>query len=122
VGTAGALLSQVETLVEKDRIVRAGILAQLAADAFFRFDENKPVVTLGDGICGARFDAGRVIAMVAQPGDVCHDYFGHLTAHLFIDPNPELAGVRLGFGVGCPVVADMFIFTGDLAAVAAIAY
>jgi hypothetical protein len=32
-----------------------------------------------------------------------------------------MAGVWLGPGVGCPVISDMLIFAGDLAAVTSIA-
>jgi hypothetical protein len=36
-------------------------------------------------------------------------------------PHPELSRIRLGLGVGGPIIADMFILAGNLAAVASIA-
>jgi hypothetical protein len=50
-----------------------------------------------------------------------HLYFGHGAPDMFGLPQPELAGIRLGLGVRRPVVADMLVLTGYLAAVAAVA-
>jgi len=36
-------------------------------------------------------------------------------------PHPELTGVRLGLGVGSPVVADMLVLAGNLAVVTPVA-
>jgi hypothetical protein len=37
-----------------------------------------------------------------------------------IEFHPELAGIRLGFGIGGPVIGDMLILAGNLAVVATI--
>jgi hypothetical protein len=59
--------------------------------------------------------------MHAQDGKVVHLDLGHGSPDILIQLQPELAGVRLGLGVRGPVVGDMLIFAGDLAAVTSIA-
>ena len=59
--------------------------------------------------------------MVAHLGQVAYLDLGHLAPNGFGKTDPELAGIGLGFGVGAPVVAHMFVLAGDLAAVAAVA-
>ena len=58
--------------------------------------------------------------MHAQDGKVVHLDLGHGSPDILIQLQPELAGVRLGLGVGCPVVGDMLIFAGDLATITSI--
>jgi hypothetical protein len=53
-------------------------------------------------------------------GNIVHFYLGHRAADELILFHPELAGVRLRFGVGRPVVADMFVLAGNLATIATI--
>jgi hypothetical protein len=66
VAAARALLGDVQILVEEDRIVRAGVRAQLAARALVRIDDHDAVVAFDDGAHLALLDAGRVVAVLAH--------------------------------------------------------
>jgi hypothetical protein len=61
-----------------------------------------------------------MVAMIAEKGHVRDPDVGDMAANLFRQANPELAGIRLRFGIGCPVVCYMLVFAGDLATVAAV--
>jgi hypothetical protein len=65
-------------------------------------------------------DTGGVVAVLAENRDIVHFNLGHGTADVFSKSHPELAGIRLWFGIGCPVVTDMLILAGNLAVVTAI--
>jgi hypothetical protein len=55
--------------------------------------------------------------MEAGHGDIMHFYLGYGTSDVLIQLHPELAGIRLGLGIRRPIITDVFVFAGDLAAV-----
>jgi len=57
----------------------------------------------------------------AEDGAVRDLDLGYGTPDELVLLEPELSGVGLWFGIRGPVVADMFVLAGDLAAVAAVA-
>ena len=59
-----------------------------------------------------------MLADMLHVGDL---YFGDLPSDNILDLHPELAGIRLRFGDGSPVIADMLILAGYLAVVASVA-
>ena len=59
--------------------------------------------------------------MVAQDGIVGYLDPGHLASDVLGQFQPELSGLRLGFGIRSPVIGHMLILAGDLAVVAAVA-
>jgi len=58
--------------------------------------------------------------MVAEGGDIVHLDLGDRPPDVLIQLQPELTGIRLGFGIRGPVIGDMLILAGDLTAVTAI--
>ena len=59
--------------------------------------------------------------MLAEDGNIMHFDLGNRAPDIFIEFQPELPGVRLGLGVGRPVVAYMLVLAGYLAGVASVA-
>jgi len=66
-------------------------------------------------------NTGRIITMMAQFWNVGHFHLWDLAPDVFVDTDPELSGVGLGFGVGGPIVGDVFIFAAYLTTIAAVA-
>jgi hypothetical protein len=60
--------------------------------------------------------------MLANIVRIAHPYLGHRALHDVGDFHPKLSGVRLGPGNWTPVIANVFVLTGDLAIVAAVTY
>jgi hypothetical protein len=119
---AGAFLSYVEIFVEVNGAVRTSVEAAPATRAFFRVYDNQPIFSFVYGaLYRACRETGRIFAVHTQCGDIVHLDLGHAAPDVFIHLKPELAGVRLGFGVWSPVVADMFVLAGNLAAIASVA-
>jgi hypothetical protein len=52
---------------------------------------------------------------------VVHLHLGRRTADKLVHLHPELSGIRLWLGVRSSVVANMLVFSGDLAGVATVA-
>jgi hypothetical protein len=119
-GASCALLSNVQIFIEKDGVMGAGIGAELAAHALLRVDNDQPIIALIDCLGFTIGDAGCIVAMVAHFGNIGHLDFGHLSANQLGQTQPELPGIGLRFGIGCPVVGHMFILASNLAAVAAV--
>ncbi len=59
--------------------------------------------------------------MLAYMVHIGHLNLGNGTSDLLLNFCPELPCVRLGLSDGRPVITDMFVLTGDLAVVAAVA-
>jgi hypothetical protein len=59
--------------------------------------------------------------MHAQDGKIVHINLWYSFSNELILLQPELPGVWLGLGVECPVVSDILILEGNLAAVTSIA-
>ena len=58
--------------------------------------------------------------MHAENGQIVHLHLGHCASDKLVLFQPELTGIRLRFGIGCPVIGDMLILAGNLAAVTTI--
>jgi hypothetical protein len=99
----------------------AGRLAESAAGAVLRLDENHTIITLYNRLELALLNAGRIIAMMAQFWNVGHLYLWDLTPDVLVDTDPELSGVGLGFGIGGPIVGDVFILAAYLTTITAVA-
>jgi hypothetical protein len=117
----GALLRYVRFVIEIDSPVRARLDAKTVSPALLGVDDYYPVVPLVDGVFPAGLEAGGIVAMLADIVQVAHpylrrrspDHIGHLV--------PEVAGIRLRFGIGRPVNADVLILAGNLAVVTTVA-
>jgi hypothetical protein len=121
-GTTGAFLSQIEVFIEIDSSVRAGIYAALTAGAFDRIDNNQTIFAAVDSAINfAGIHTGSITAVSAHNGIVSHLNSRNLTANKLIEFQPELADLRLRFGVRSPIIGYMFIFTSNLAVVTTIA-
>src|SRR5664279_3762727 len=96
---AGAFLGEVEALVEEDGVVRAGIHTRLATGALVGIDDDEAVIPLVDSVVhGAGRHARSLIAVLAGGGEEVHLHLGHGAPDELALPQPELAGVGLGFG------------------------
>jgi hypothetical protein len=122
VAATGAFLRDVQLFVQENKVMRAGIDAQLAAGAFYRVDDHQTIGALINCLRLAVGDAWSVVAVMAHLWDIADADMRYVTVYRFLHAEPELTGIWLGFGIGGPVVADMFVFTGNLTAVAAVAY
>src|SRR5450759_4195644 len=86
-----ALLGDVQRVVEVDHVlVGARLEAELIAAALVGVDDHGPVVALVDGVDVTGIDARGVVAVLADAVHVSHLDLGHLTAHVVVDPVPEL--------------------------------
>jgi hypothetical protein len=121
-GAEGTFLRDVEILVEiYNPGIRAGIDAVLPTGAFLGIDNYYSIVPLVYRPLFAGADAGRLVAVLAYRvvignldlRDRSPDHIGYL--------HPELAGIRLRFGIWGPVVANVFVLAGDLAVITAAA-
>ena len=101
--------------------MRTGRRAELATGAFLRVDDDQPVVALVNRTHGAVGDTRGVVTMMAHLRQVGDLDLGHLATNQLGETDPELPGIRLRLGIGGPIVADMLVFAGNLAAVAAVA-
>ena len=120
-GAAGAFLGDIQLGIHVYDAIGAGIPALAAAAAEFGLDEYQPVIPAQDGPFRTGFDAGSLPAVAAQAGDIVDLHLGDAALHVLIHLQPELADLRLGLGVGRPVVSRVLILAGQLAVVAAAA-
>jgi hypothetical protein len=118
-GAAGALLSEVKVRIVVDTAVRAGINTALAARTFFRVNDNQAVGSLINSPDQTRLEARGMSTVHAQYRDIRHLDFGHGSPDILIYFHPKLSGIWLGFGIGRPVIAAMFVLTDELAGIAA---
>jgi len=116
------LLSDVQVLVEVDRVVGAELYAVAAARALRRVDDDKAVVPLVLGAVAASFHARGVVAVHAEMGPVGNLYLGDRAAHPLFQLEPEMVYLGHGLGYRRPVVGHVLVLTADMAAVAAVAY
>jgi len=121
-GAHSALLSDVEVGIEVDNSVGTGIQTLPGAGAFLRIDNDDAVIPLVDGTCLAGGDAWCFVAMLADVVHISDPDLGYGALNDIGDLHPELAGIRLRFGDGSPVIGNMLVFAGDLAVVAAVAF
>jgi len=118
-----AFLSDVQTLIEEDSAVRAGIHAVLAACTLHRVDDNQAIIPLVDGPdYRAGLHAGGFIAVHAQMGAVSNLDLGHCPSHSLSKLQPELPGIRLRLGDRRLIIGDIFILADNLTAMAAVAH
>jgi hypothetical protein len=122
VGAARAFLGKVERLIEIDRAVRAGIHAKLTSRAFLRINDVKSVIPFIDGSFNFAFvHTGSVLTVHTHFRKIGNHHLWYGPSDRFLYAYPELTGIRLGFGIGGPVVACMLVFAGYLTAVASVA-
>jgi hypothetical protein len=121
-GTAGAFLSDVEVFVKVNDTIRARVNTGLTARAFHRVNYHQPVVSLVYGtFYGTCRDAQCLIAVHTQDRHIVHLNLGRSSPDKFVHLQPELSSVWLRLGIGCPVIADMLILAGNLAAITSVA-
>jgi hypothetical protein len=118
VRTTGTFLGNLKAVVEIDGIIRAGTGALTTSGALLRIDDHKTifsfVYSFRDRACG---EAGGIIAVVAEKWDVMHFDLGDGPPDMLGQLDPELASLRLRFSIRRPIVADMLVLAGDLAAI-----
>jgi hypothetical protein len=119
-GAAGTFLGQVKVFIKINTAIRAGINAIFTAGAFFDVNDNQPVRTaVYAAVNGTGWHTRSIITMLARRKHVGHLNLRTVTPDILVHLAPELAGVGLGFGIGHPVIAAVFIFTRNLAGIAA---
>jgi len=120
-GTATAFLGDVEVFIEIDLAPGTGIHTGFTTGAFHRVNDHQAVLSLVDGaLDGTVFQTGGIITMHAGNGQIMHLDLGDSAPDELMQFEPELAGIRLGFGIGSPVVGDMLILTSDLTVVTSV--
>ena len=121
-GTTGALLSDVQALVEEDDMIRTGIDAAGADRALYRVDDDQAILSLVNRLLdGAGVHAGSLITVHAEVRTVSHFDFGHRPSHSFSKLKPKLPGIGLRLGNGCPIIGHMFILADDLTGMTTVA-
>jgi hypothetical protein len=111
---ASAFLGYFECFVEVDLAIRAFTYTTHASTAFLGVDDNKTVIPGIYSIAWTRINTGSTFTVLA--GDKRKGYFhlGYSPSDFFIYLAPELTCFRLRFGIWSPIVATVFIFTGNL--------
>jgi hypothetical protein len=117
---AGTFLGEMEVLVIVDNLVRTTMYTIPAAGAFLGVNDNQSIVAAVDSPCNrARSHTRGISAMHAHYRLIDYPYLGDSPSFLVVYLHPELAGVRLRLGIGCPIIPTMFVFTGYLAIITA---
>ena len=120
VGAAGALLRHVQSLVEVDGAVGAGVDQVTLAVSLDGVDQDQTVFTLVDLAVLGSLHTNGVLAVAAGLVHVVHADLGHGALNGLGGLPPEVTGVGLGLSVGHPIVGNMLVLAGELAAVAAV--
>ena len=121
-GAARALLGDLEGIVHVDRVIGTRGGAVGAPRAGFRVDDHQAIVPLVNrafDLAGVKAD--RFVAVVAEHRDIVDFDLGDGAPYVLTEFQPELPGLRLGLGIGGPIVAAVLVLAGNLAAVAPVA-
>jgi hypothetical protein len=114
------LLRDVKVIVEIDYRIRASIDARFAPSALLRVNYHYAIIPLVYCLSSTCLNAWRVITMLADTVEITDLYLGNSTSDHVDDFGPELTGVRLRLGIGCPVISHMLVLAGYLAVVASV--
>jgi hypothetical protein len=117
VGAAGALLSEIKLLVVVDDPIGASIKATLTAGTLLWVNDNQTVGSLVDSFYRTRFNAWGISTVHTQYRDVCHLDLRYRSPNMLIYLNPELPGIRLGLGIGRPVISAVLVLADKLAGI-----
>jgi hypothetical protein len=109
-----------EVLVIIDNFVGTIMYTIPAAGAFLGVNDNQPIITAVDSsFNGARSHTWGISAMHAHYRLIDHPDLRDSPSFLVVYLHPELACVRLRFGIRCPIIPTMFILTSYLAIITA---